>query len=70
MVLRGFVLSKVRDEKYIFVDGAAKISVDIDSKLFPIWKIDDKGKVELRGKAEKEFMETPETDVDSLTVLR
>ena len=69
-MLRGFVLSKVGNEKYIFADGAAKISLDIDSKLFPIWKIDDKGKVELRGEVEKEFMETPETDVDSLTVLR
>ena len=70
VVLRGFLLSKVGNEKYIFTDGTAQIRVDIDSKLFPIQKIDDKVKIELRGEVEKEFMETPEIDVDFLTVLR
>ena len=70
VVLRGFILSKVDKEKYMFSDGTGQIRVDIDSRLFPFEKIDDKVKVELRGEVEKEFMETPEIDVDVLTVLR
>jgi uncharacterized protein (TIGR00156 family) len=70
VVLRGFILRKVGNEKYIFSDGTAEIRVDIDNKLFPLEKIDDKVKVELRGEVEKEFMETPEIDVDVLMVVR
>lgn len=70
VVLRGFILRKVGNEKYIFSDGTAEIRVDIDAKLFPLEKIDDKVKVELRGEVEKEFMETPEIDVEVLMVVR
>ena len=70
VVLRGFLLRKVGNEKYIFSDGTAEIRVDIDTKLFPLEKIDDKVKVELRGEVEKEFMETPEIDVDVLLIVR
>jgi len=70
VVLSGYILRQVGNEKYIFSDGTAEIRVDIDAKLFPAQKIDDKVKVELRGEVEKEFMETPEIDVDVLTVLR
>ena len=69
VVLSGYILRQVGNEKYIFSDGTAEIRVDIDAKLFPAQKIDDKVKVELRGEVEKEFMETPEIDVDVLTVL-
>jgi uncharacterized protein (TIGR00156 family) len=70
VVLRGFILRQVGNEKYIFSDGTAEIRVDIDNKLFPLEKIDDKVKVELRGEVEKDFMETPEIDVDVLVVVR
>ena len=70
VVLRGFLLRKVGNEKYIFSDGTAEIRVDIDTKLFPLEKIDDKVKVELRGEVEKAFMETPEIDVDALLIVR
>lgn len=70
VVLRGFILRQVGNEKYIFSDGTAEIRVDIDHKLFPLEKIDDKVKVELRGEVEKDFMETPEIDVDVLVVVR
>jgi len=50
--------------------SVAEIRVDIDAKHFPAQKVDDKVKVELRGEVEKDFMETPEIDVDVLIVLR
>ena len=70
VVLSGFILRKVGNEKYIFSDGTGEIRVDIDAKHFPAQKIDDKVKVELRGEVEKDFMETPEIDVDMLIVQR
>lgn len=70
VVLSGFILRKVGNEKYIFSDGTAEIRIDIDAKHFPAQKIDDKVKVQLRGEVEKDFMETPEIDVDVLIVLR
>lgn len=69
VVLSGFILRKIGKEKYIFSDGTAEIRVDIDAKHFPAQKIDDKVKVEIRGEVEKEFMETPEIDVEVLIVL-
>lgn len=70
VVLRGFILRQVGNEKYIFSDGTAEIRVDIDAKHFPPEKIDDKVQVELRGEVEKDFMETPEIDVEVLLVVR
>ena len=69
VVLRGHLLRKVGKEKYTFSDSTAEIRVDIDDKVFMNRKIDAKTQVEIRGEVEKDFMESPEIDVDVLTVV-
>lgn len=70
VVLRGFLTKKVGNEKYLFSDGTGEIRVDIDHKRFAGQKIDEKTKVELHGEVEKDFLESPEIDVDSITVIK
>ena len=66
VALRGNLLRKVGSEKYEFSDGTGTIRVEIDKKIFPQGPIDDKVKVEIQGEVEKEFMSSPEIDVDSI----
>ncbi|MEG1329269.1 MAG: NirD/YgiW/YdeI family stress tolerance protein [Janthinobacterium sp.] len=44
--------------------------MDIDDKVFMNRKIDARTQVEIRGEVEKDFMESPEIDVDVLTVVQ
>ncbi|MFJ7567771.1 YgiW/YdeI family stress tolerance OB fold protein [Herminiimonas sp. NPDC097707] len=69
VTLRGFIVKKVGNEKYIFSDGTSEIRVDIDGKHFINKKVDEKTKVEIRGEVEKDFLSTPEIDVDVLTLV-
>lgn len=66
VALRGNLLKKVGSEKYEFSDGTGTIRVEIDKKIFPQGPIDDKAKVEIQGEVEKDFMSSPEIDVDSI----
>jgi uncharacterized protein (TIGR00156 family) len=66
VALRGNLLKKVGSEKYEFSDGTGTIRVEIDKKIFPREPIDEKAKVEIQGEVEKEFMASPEIDVDSI----
>ena len=68
VVLRGFLLKKVGNEKYLFSDGKQEIRVEIDDEDFPPIKIDDKTRIEIRGKVESDFFETPEIDVKRITL--
>lgn len=70
VTLSGFIIKKVGNEKYIFSDGKSEIRVDIDDKHFVNMKIDAKTKVEIRGEVEKDFLETPEIDVDALSLAK
>ncbi|MDO9419207.1 MAG: NirD/YgiW/YdeI family stress tolerance protein [Herminiimonas sp.] len=70
VTLSGFLIKKVGNEKYIFSDGKSEIRVDIDDKHFVNMKLDAKTKVEIRGEVEKDFLETPEIDVDVLTLAK
>ena len=40
------------------------------TKIFLNTKVDAKTKVEIRGEVEKDFLETPEIDVDVLTLVK
>lgn len=68
VVLRGVLLKKVANEKYIFSDGTGDIRVEIEAEEFPAQKIDGKTRVEIRGEVEKDFLETPEIDVDVISI--
>jgi uncharacterized protein (TIGR00156 family) len=67
--LVGYVTRQVGKEKYIFNDGTGEIRVEIDAKDFPQVRIDEKTKVRIGGEVEKEFLQSPEIDVDHVTVL-
>lgn len=69
VVLRGHLLRKVGNDKYIFSDGTGEIRVEIDAKDFPPEQIDDKTQVEIHGEVEKDFLVSPEIDVDVLRKL-
>jgi len=64
VVLQGTLQKKVGHEKYEFSDGTGVIRVEIDDKIFPREAIDDTTRVEIQGEVEKEFMTSPEIDVD------
>ena len=70
VVLRGFLLKKVGNEKYIFSDGTGEIRVEIDAKDFPAQKIDDKTRVDIRGEVEKDLLEKPEIDVMAISITK
>ena len=70
VVLRGTILRQVSSDKYIFSDGKQEIRVEIDRKLFPAQAISATTPVEIVGEVEKDFMESPEIDVDALTIVQ
>ena len=65
----GYLIKKIANKKYIFSDGVAQIRVAIDPKHFPTTPINEKTRVVIRGEVENDFMESPEIDVDSLSVV-
>ena len=54
----------------MFSDGTGEIRVDIDAKRFAGQQIDAKTKVEIRGEVEKDFLQSPEVDVDTILIIR
>lgn len=67
--LEGFIVRQVAKEKYIFSDGQSQIRIEIDAEDFPKARIDDKTRVRIRGEVERDFMESPEIDVDRVEVI-
>lgn len=68
--LKGKLTKKVGSEKYIFTDGTGEIRVEIDNEDFPAVAVDDKTTIEITGEVEKDFMESPEIDVETLAVVQ
>lgn len=67
--LTGILTKKVGSDKYTFSDGTGEIRVEIDSEDFPKVAVDDKTKIRITGEVEKDFMESPEIDVDTVTTV-
>jgi uncharacterized protein (TIGR00156 family) len=67
--LEGHLVKKVGKEKYLFSDGSSEIRVEIDDKHFPATAVNEKTRVQIRGEFEKDFLQSPEIDVDQLAVL-
>ncbi|WP_435640457.1 NirD/YgiW/YdeI family stress tolerance protein [Micavibrio aeruginosavorus] len=70
VTLTGTLVEKVGNEKYIFADDTGKIRVDIDNEDFQNVAVDEKTTIEISGEIEKDFMETPEIDVDKLRTVK
>lgn len=69
VMLQGVLLKKLGHEKYEFSDGTSTVRVEIDDKIFPREPIDEKTRVEIVGEVEKDFMTSPEIDVDAIRRL-
>lgn len=70
VTLKGKLTKKVGNEKYLFNDGTGEIRVDIDAEDFPQVKLDDKTEIQITGEIEKDFLESPEIDVDAVTIVK
>ncbi|MFC0179803.1 NirD/YgiW/YdeI family stress tolerance protein [Thorsellia kenyensis] len=70
VLLEGYITEKVRNEKYLFSDGTGTIRVEIDDKDFPSQPVDEKTKVKIYGDLEKDFLESPEIDVDFMEIIK
>ena len=68
VVLRGYLLKHVGVEKYLFSDDTGEIRVEIDAEDFRGLTLDEKTRVEIIGEVEKEFLESPEIDVNVISV--
>jgi uncharacterized protein (TIGR00156 family) len=69
VVLRGTIVRKVGDKRYVFSDGTREIQAEIKNKLFPKQHVDSKTQVEIAGEVEKDWLRSPHIDVDKLTVV-
>lgn len=69
VVLRGSLTSQVSSEKYMFSDGSGEIRVEIDNDIFPRHRIGPETVVEIYGEVEKDYMMSPEIDVDRVLVI-
>lgn len=67
--LQGTLVKQVGKEKYLLSDGKDQIRVEIDAKDFPTVRIDEHTQVRIRGEVEKDFLESPEIDVEHLSVV-
>lgn len=69
VVLRGKIVRQVSSDKYVFSDGKHEIRVEIDDRLFPARPVTATTTVEIVGEVEKDFMESPEIDVEALHIV-
>lgn len=67
--LQGSIIEQVGDEKYIFADDTGEIRVEIDDELFRNQRITPDMTVAIYGEVEKDFMRSPEIDVEELSIV-
>ncbi len=70
VVLKGTLIRKVSDEKYILSDGTGEIQVEIDDKVFPKVPVDDKTVIEVSGEVDKGLVGKIEVDVEAMQILK
>jgi uncharacterized protein (TIGR00156 family) len=69
VVLQGNLIRKINKEHYEFTDGTGIIRVEIDREDFVRQPVDEKTLVELRGKIDNDFMESPEIEIKQMRVI-
>lgn len=70
VILRGKIVQQLSDEKYTFASDGQEIRVEIDRDLFVGLTVSPTTQVEIVGEVEKDFMESPEIDVDILRIVQ
>ncbi len=69
VTLQGMVLEKVGHEKYAFSDDTGQIRIEIDDDVFPPQRVTPDMTVEIYGEVEKDFLRSPEVDVERMAVV-
>lgn len=67
--LEGSIIEQVGDEKNIFADSTGGIRFAIDNELFRNQRITPDMTVSIYGEVEKDFMRSPEIDVEELSIV-
>ena len=70
VALEGYIVKQLEKEKYMFSDGATEIKVEIEQKYFPATPINEKTKVQIRGKVEKKPLQALEIEVEYLAIVK
>ncbi len=70
VVLEGVLVSKLRDEHYMFQDSTGTIEVEIDHKHLPAAPIKETTRVRLSGEVDKDFGQKPSIDVKQVLILQ
>jgi uncharacterized protein (TIGR00156 family) len=64
VVLEGYVIKQLEKDKYTFSDGTTEMKVEIEQKYFPSTPINEKTKVQIRGKVEKKPLQDLKIEVE------
>lgn len=68
--LTGYLTEKLSHEKYWFSDGTDQIRVEIEPEDFPAGEFDENDLIEVHGEVEKDFLESPEIDVEYISIKK
>lgn len=68
VILYGYLTQQISAEKYIFSDGQQSIQVEIDEDDFRGLQIDEKTHIKIIGKIEKDFLQSPEIEVELIQI--
>ena len=68
VVLEGFVINKIRDNKYTFRDNTGEITVEIDHDVFRGKEVKPETKVQIKGEVDKDWNKVS-IDVDTIEIL-
>lgn len=66
--LTGRLVRQLSSDKYLFTDGSKQIRVEIDRELMPASSFGPEVWIVIEGDVEKDFLESPEIDVDRLVL--
>lgn len=67
--LRGHLIKQLSSDKYLFSDGSQQIRVEIDHKDMPSQAFGPDVTLVIEGEVEKDFLESPEIDVDRVSIV-
>ncbi|MBR5154429.1 MAG: NirD/YgiW/YdeI family stress tolerance protein [Alphaproteobacteria bacterium] len=70
VVLKGKIEKALGNEKYQFNDGTGTIVVEIDDDEWKGLTVKPEMLVQISGEIDKELMQAPEVDVDSITLAQ
>lgn len=71
VTLRGYIIKKIRKEKYLFKDSTGEITLDIDKKINSQLKnVDENTLVEVYGEYDKEHFEKNKIDVKKVSIVK